>query len=222
MAFEEACTLRGSQTPADMKLNYESYKSIPYFKSMAKAGLLTTDSQEGRVHKFKGEAIDNFLHYDVRRDLHMSKDDLWQPEYARRGGELGDGMTMEKAYVTGFMLKAHAERVTYAFNMMSDKLAVVVDVARDVQFSDIEYSIPVTFKRFDCGALTRLTRAWTWQGERDMERELELADLGLEDEMERLSMVLFLDTRAGRRAKKKNGLYADIMKALEHDGEVRG
>jgi hypothetical protein len=221
MAFEEACTLRGNQTPADLQLNRESFKSMPYFKSMAQAGLITADSQEGRVCKFKGVAINHFLYQDVLRDLHMSyKEDLWKPEYAKRGGVLGDGMTMEKAYVRGFMLKAQAYKVTYAFNMMSDKIAMVVDAAEDVQFANIEYSIPVTFQRFDCGALTRLTRAWAWQGERDLEFQLE--EFGLEDEMERLSMVVFIDTRPGRHARGKNGLYADIMKALEHDGEVRG
>jgi len=53
--FKEACLARLSATIGDEEflLNTESHKASDTFKEMAKYGLLTTDSQEGRVLKVK-------------------------------------------------------------------------------------------------------------------------------------------------------------------------
>jgi hypothetical protein len=132
---------------------------------------------------------------------------------------VGDGVSYEKGYVWGIMLAPNAIRVTSAFNMLSDKISMVVDAVKGVPRGRHPYSIPVTFNRFDCGALTQLTRATAWQGEKDMKFELE--NFGLASELKRLSVVVFIDPRPGRSARGRNGLYDDILKALEWKGQVR-
>lgn len=83
------------------------------------------------------------------------------------------------------------------------------------------YSIPVTFKRFKNGALTRITRNTAWQGRNDrFNGDIQSLDVK-QSEADRLSEIIFVDTKPGRRATGRDGLYADILTALSHHGRVR-
>ena len=241
LTFEQACANRSRETPTDLKLNPESIDSLEIFRAMARARLLTLDSQEGHTYKIKGSPIDDDLFQEVVQhfsppEMGTISKDTWakiDAEYRRRGGAIGDGMRYEKAYVWGFMLKEDAGRIAHAFNMLSDKIAMVVTA---VEGDPPVYSIPVTFNRFTVSSssnhrstntkhqtdqhLIRLTRITSIIGEGDVRQNLE--ELGIKKrEMSRVTVVVFMDPKPGRRAKGHNGLYADIFAALGHKGMVR-
>lgn len=223
--FEQMCVLRAQQSASDMNLNPESITSMSLFKRMAALGLLTTDSQEGLTTRIENAAVDHTLFQTVISDLDLFdlpdfRDEMWMPEYIKRGGKLENGVQLEKAYVNGVMLKQDAGRIAHTFNMLSDKIAIVVDVV-DCVTSARPYSIPVTFMRFKSGALTRLTRNTAWIPKQDSLEGRNHLDGMKNSEGRRLSEMIFIDTKPGRGAAGRNGLHHDIIRALNHTDWVQ-
>jgi hypothetical protein len=225
--FEQACVSRQDDTVQDLMLNVESHASLDIFKAMAKMGLLTTNSQEGQIIQVFKKPIDNSLFSRVSYDLPMTEEendmnqwapkervDIWIEEYKRRGGICEDGIKYEKAYLLGLMLHDRAQKVTSAFNMLSNKIAMVVDTVTEVDDANA-YFIPVTFIRFKSGALSRQTQTYAWQGNYCHEFDLECQGIDPSEE-DRLSNVVFIDPSPGRKACSKKGLYADVVRALMH------
>jgi hypothetical protein len=212
-------------------LNEESFASCVIFKDMAKKGMLTTNSQEGCVDSVKDGHVDAALYREVLEELRPTMEDemsmrenkrwskeqinIWDEEYKRRGGRYVDGVVYEKAYLWGLMLCDHARKVADAFNMLSNKIAMVVDVVDEVTLlNEHAYSIPVTFTRFNSGVLSRFTRAYAWQSRESHVLDVEEHGLAA-SEADRLSHIVFIDPSPGRKARSKQGLYVDVMKALE-------
>jgi hypothetical protein len=219
--FEQACEDRKSATIKDLQfLQEESYESLDTFKKMAEFGLLTTNSQEGREFRVVNQHVDDSLYYDVSSMDHIdwhSKAEFeamhnkYLEEYVRRGGVCDDGTKYEKAYLAGFMLRDRALKVVDTFNM-SDKVAFVVDETDDAHSG---YMIPVTFTRFDSGKLLCHTSVCKRDACGQMEFEIETETDLDKSEIDRLSSVVFIDPKPGRLALGTDGLYADVIKALE-------
>ena len=193
---------------------------------MCDKGMLTTDSQEGMCKHVRGEAMDED-HWRAAIEAtpelpteEATGDDAYAhpehmkricQEYVRRGGRTGDGRTLEKAYVNGFMQRDAAMKVVAAFNMLTDKAAWIVTRQkaaakgrRPMAFS------PVTSTAFDDGTFHIHTRQWYVMT--DSEFAWMRGDAGMCDDARDLEYVTFVDPKAGRGARK--GLFADIIRVL--------
>jgi len=145
-------------------------------------------------------------------NIFESRDDMYLDEYESRGGVCDNGTKYEKAWLDGVMLRDHALKVVNAVNK-SGTMAFVVDIL-DNDCANA-YRIPVEFTKFDHGAETTTTHVQTWKSFDQFEFEVEM-DYELDlSEIERMSNVLFIDVKPGRKARGKKGLYDVIMKALE-------
>ena len=99
--------------------------------------------------------------------------------------------------------------------MLSNKIAIVVDVVAKVKLAEeYAYSIPVTFTRYKSGVLSRSTRAYAWQSRES--HEFDVKEQGIDVlEAARVSHVVFIDPCPGRKARSKQGLFPDVMRALQ-------
>lgn len=202
------------------KINKETVPSLPNLARMARLGLLTFDSQEGRIcgksmfplNKEKwekaGERIDG--ERDDAPPLESRLPERWRRRmrdiYAELGGSWGRGSLMERAYVEGFAEPCLAENLVQSFNMYSDMTAWIVLESKE------SIGIPVTWTTFDkIGG----RRAETWLHTTFTRKLIKAikAESGL-DADEPASLVVFMDPKVGRKARSKGGLHEKILNAL--------
>ena len=96
--------------------------------------------------------------------------------------------------------------------MLSDKIAFIVGTIDD---NNSAYMIPVTFTRFNSGKLLRYSQISAFHSTGYQVFDLDCFEID-EDETDRLAHVVFIDPKPGRKARRKHGLYADVMTALEY------
>lgn len=137
-------------------------------------------------------------------------------EYENHGGIFDDGTEYEKAYLHGLMLHNDAKTVVDTFNMLSNKIAMVVNAVDTWQ--EDEYSIPVTFTRFKSGILSRKTRAWAWETLEMHEFDVKCQNI-ITSDMSDISHIVFIDPCPGRKARSKKGLYPDVLQALKYQSK---
>lgn len=218
--FESACATRVSGGVEKgfrlNRLNDESLPSRGTFVAMAKKGLLTTDSQEGLVSPFAKGMSDNALFESVNRLHHATMTfEMMEKEYVRLGGTFEDGVQYEKAYLCGLMLHREAERAVDAFNMRSDKIAMIVDHINVTSGeTKTSYAIPVTFYRYTSGKVNYHTNVYAWETRDSHAFEVECQGM-MPSEADRLTGVVFVDPKPGRKARSERGLYTDVLRALD-------
>ena len=84
--------------------------------------------------------------------------------------------------------------------MLSDKIAFIVGTIDD---NNSAYMIPVTFTRFNTGKLLRYSQISAFHSTGYQVFDLDCFEID-EDETDRLSHVVFIDPKPGRKARRKH------------------
>ena len=202
--------------------------AVPLFLKMVRLGLITTNSQSGQVEV--GE-----LPLDVRLWLRCQKqaeEELGRHDsrvlprrmelYKARGGKTRQAVThRERAYVSGYMRKKHADAFIYFLNQ-TDNIAYIPMISSDETLRNSQAYIPCTY--------TRSWRGWRMYSAGPRLTGTELTPYGssatvlngnsafdnFDHKLQRdgLVPVYIMDPVYGREASGRNGLFHVVINCL--------